>query len=223
MLRLSVVLTLFLAALPVMGQEADPMAQQRCVWSCLANSPGAESAEYSACVARLCEGRGEEAEAASGGLVLSPRPQPRPLVQSGAAPGQGGAEPPPMPQSALAAEGWTFGQGADGQGMFAGISDPATGVRLDWLCAKGRASVLALSPYAGDGRVTVTVDGRALDVDLTREGGAGYAPIGLSYPLFLHLASGAGVEVADGSGQVIGRFSMAGAPLAIGQAEGRCR
>lgn len=220
MLRLILWLTPLLAAPAVMAEEVDPMAEQRCVWSCLANSPGAESDEYAACVARLCEAMGQEVAAVPEGLTLSPRPQPRP-PQS--VPEEAGAVPPPMPETVLAAEGWTFGPGAGGEGMFAGTGDPVTGVRVDWLCAKGRPSVLALSPYAGGARVTVTVEGRVRAVDLVVEGGAGYAPIGLSDPLFLHLASGPGFEVADGSGQVIGRFTMAGAPLAIGQAEGRCR
>lgn len=220
MLRLILWLTALLAAPPVLAQEVDPMAEQRCVWSCLANSPGAESDEYAACVARLCEAMGQETAAVPEGLALSPRPQPRPPQSL---PQEAGAVPPPMPETPLEAEGWTFGPGEGGQGMFAGTSDPVTGVRVDWLCGKGRPSVLALSPYAGGARVTVTVDGRVREVDLVIEGEAGYAPIGLSDPLFLHLASGPEFEVADGAGRVIGRFTMAGAPLAIGQAEGRCR
>ncbi|WP_143710395.1 hypothetical protein [Tabrizicola sp. TH137] len=220
MLRLILWLTALLAAPPVLAQEVDPMAEQRCVWSCLANSPGAESDEYAACVARLCEAMGQVTATEPEGLALSPRPQPRPPQSL---PQEAGAVPPPMPETPLEAEGWTFGPGEGGQGMFAGTSDPVTGVRVDWLCGKGRPSVLALSPYAGGARVTVTVDGRVREVDLVIEGEAGYAPIGLSDPLFLHLASGPEFEVADGAGRVIGRFTMAGAPLAIGQAEGRCR
>lgn len=36
-------------------EDSPEMEMQRCVWSCLANSPGADSAEYNACVARLCD------------------------------------------------------------------------------------------------------------------------------------------------------------------------
>lgn len=36
------------------AQDEDPMEMQRCVWSCLANSPGADSLEYNLCVERFC-------------------------------------------------------------------------------------------------------------------------------------------------------------------------
>ncbi len=36
------------------AQYVDPMEQQRCVWRCLASSPGNTSPQYHACVARLC-------------------------------------------------------------------------------------------------------------------------------------------------------------------------
>ncbi|MBK0328321.1 hypothetical protein I5535_13595 [Rhodobacteraceae bacterium F11138] len=36
------------------AQYVDPMAQQRCIWRCLANSPGNTSSQYHQCVARLC-------------------------------------------------------------------------------------------------------------------------------------------------------------------------
>ncbi|MFA3915491.1 hypothetical protein [Ruegeria hyattellae] len=47
-------LALMLCAPPVLAQQSDPMALQRCIWSCLANSPGAHSAVYHQCVSRLC-------------------------------------------------------------------------------------------------------------------------------------------------------------------------
>lgn len=36
--------------------QSDPMEQQRCVWSCLANSPGNTSPEYHQCVRTYCAG-----------------------------------------------------------------------------------------------------------------------------------------------------------------------
>lgn len=40
---------------PMVGAaQGDPMALQRCVWSCLANSPGAESLQYNQCVETRC-------------------------------------------------------------------------------------------------------------------------------------------------------------------------
>lgn len=54
---LAVILVLLAGAVPaVLAGEEDPMAVQRCVWSCLANSPGASSPEYQQCVQRHCSG-----------------------------------------------------------------------------------------------------------------------------------------------------------------------
>ncbi|MDU9003185.1 hypothetical protein [Sedimentitalea todarodis] len=43
-----------LAASVAQAQSGDPMEQQRCIWRCLAGSPGAHSAQYNQCVERLC-------------------------------------------------------------------------------------------------------------------------------------------------------------------------
>lgn len=48
-----ILLILCLLATPV-GAEEDPMELQRCIWRCLAGSPGAGSAQYNDCVQRLC-------------------------------------------------------------------------------------------------------------------------------------------------------------------------
>jgi hypothetical protein len=242
-LRICAAFGLFLGAGSVAAQ-VDPMEEQRCVWSCLANSPGAESREYSDCVAQICTaiGQGSAAEAAPSAPVSRPqaapvaslRPQPRPGAEPvaaetveatpSAAPSTSPAEAPRLPaQDPLAAPGWSFGKTAEGEGMFAGVSDTATGARLDWLCAKGRGSMLALSPYAGGSNVTVAVTGRRQEVAVQVENGTAYMPISLSAPLFLHLASGPEVEFLDRDETLLGRFTMEGAALAIGQAEGRCR
>ncbi|MCL6281966.1 hypothetical protein M3P21_00330 [Ruegeria sp. 2012CJ41-6] len=49
-------LALMLWALPAMAQDGSEWDLQRCVWSCLANSPGAQSAIYHQCVSRHCTG-----------------------------------------------------------------------------------------------------------------------------------------------------------------------
>ncbi|MEZ5754439.1 MAG: hypothetical protein R3D90_06645 [Paracoccaceae bacterium] len=208
------------------------MALQRCVWACLANSPGAASAEYNACVAEFCSeeefgganaGAGGKATPADTGLAQSPRPATRPTDPGQAAPETASAAPAMPLAAAVPGAGWTHGPGSDGTGMFAGIMDADRGSRLDWLCAKGYPSVLALSPYAGTGEVVFVVDGRPRPVTLTVKGVVGFTPITLSDPLFLHLASGQTVDVQGADGALLGQFAMAGAPLAIGQAEGRCR
>lgn len=43
-----------LAAQTAQAQSGDPMDLQRCIWRCLADSPGAQSPRYHQCVERLC-------------------------------------------------------------------------------------------------------------------------------------------------------------------------
>lgn len=47
-------------AVPAWAEGDDPMAMQRCVWSCLANSPGASSPQYHQCVMNFCGADGSE-------------------------------------------------------------------------------------------------------------------------------------------------------------------
>ncbi len=49
-----IVLSLGLVAAMAQAQYVDPMEQQRCVWRCLADSPGNTSPQYHQCVARHC-------------------------------------------------------------------------------------------------------------------------------------------------------------------------
>lgn len=249
-MRLPILLALPLLGLapvrPAVAQSpGDPLYElgmelQRCVWSCLANSPGAESAAYNACVQDICSGLEAEymaleektfgaqtapapAPEPSPGPATSPRPKMRPEAQAAAEPAPQTGTPalPSFMAPAPVTPGWSHGVTADRQGMFAGVTDEATGRRLDWLCRHGAQSLLALSPYAGDGQVILDVDGRQLAALLQVDGGAGYLPIGFADPVFAHMASGANVRVLDGGG-LLGTFSMANAPGAIGQAEGRC-
>lgn len=193
----------------------------------------------------VAAGAGTEAgDAASATLApdASPRPAARPAARpaDGAAaaspapvapqtpPATSTAAPPPDSPSLPSlmgepAAGWQYAQTADFSGWYAGTKDNATGARLDWLCGKGRPSFLALSPYAGNGRIVIDVDGRVQEFEVQTENGVAYAPISLSDPLFLHIGSGRMLTISDDAGGLIGRFSMDGGPLAIGQAEGRCR
>ncbi|MBP7000455.1 hypothetical protein [Amaricoccus sp.] len=42
------------AVAPAWAQQMSPEEEQRCVWQCLANSPGADSRQYNDCVERMC-------------------------------------------------------------------------------------------------------------------------------------------------------------------------
>ncbi|MGI1663300.1 hypothetical protein ACRDNQ_13750 [Palleronia sp. KMU-117] len=165
------------------------------------------------------------ARPADGAAAAFPAPAPEaPQPPSAAAPAAPPPDSPSLPSlMGEPAAGWQYAQTADFSGWYAGTKDADTGARLDWLCGKGRPSLLALSPYAGNGRIAIDVDGRVQDFAVTTENGVAYAPISIGDPLFLHIASGRMLTISDDAGGPIGRFSMDGAPLAIGQAEGRCR
>lgn len=227
-------------AAPAVAQDDGPeMQQQRCVWACLANSPGVDSAEYKACLKQYCEVIGTDPVAEAPAPAAKPKapagakpPRKRPAEMSQATPGPAAPDPaaPALPRLADAPEAapdastsWQFGRTSDGEGYYAGTRDAALGSGLNWLCGHGAQSLLALSPYQGDGKVVFTVQGRPREVQLQVENGVGYVPIGFSAPLFIHIAAGPEVEVTDSTGVLLGRFTLLDAPLAIGQAEGRCQ
>lgn len=220
----ALVLVMTLAA-PVAAQDESPeMEQQRCVWSCLANSPGNDSPEYNACVKQYCEDIGAEVAPADPAPAPKPPTAAKPPLKRPAAAADPAA--PALPGLAVApdaAQAWTMGDTSDGRGHYAGTKDAALGSSLNWLCGHGMQSLLALAPYAGDGKVIATVQGRAKEVALQVENGVGYAPIGFAAPLFIHIAAGPEVEFTDSAGKLLGRFTMLDAPTAIGQAEGRCQ
>ncbi len=221
---------------PVAAQDEGPeMEQQRCVWACLANSPGADSDEYSACVKQYCEAIGTDPGAETPAPAAKPKklaptkpPRKRPAaaVPATPAPAAPDAAAPALPGLATAPDGpkgWQFGKTSDGRGYYAGTKDAALGSSLNWLCGHGAQSLLALSPYQGDGKVVFTVQGRPREVQLQVENGVGYTPIGFAAPLFIHIAAGPEVDVTDSAGVLLGRFTLLDAPTAIGQAEGRCQ
>lgn len=88
---LGAALLLALAAAAPAAAQMSPEEEQRCVWSCLYNSPGAESREYQQCVARMC----------TAPQAAQPRRQPR-------------AQAPAAPKAA-----WTAG--GRGAGRYAGV------------------------------------------------------------------------------------------------------
>lgn len=228
--------------------------QQRCVWSCLANSPGADSAEYRACTVDLCDGLAGAYEVPAGEVPPPQGTPPQDRIPATAPPPPVAPEPPAAPAAVVmpdftpepvdpaqpaapalpgfaltpdAPAGWISGETSDGKGRYAGVTDAATGARVDWLCGKGMTSLLAVSPFPGpDGTgvpVTVDVDGRVQDFAAQVQAGTAYLPAGFTAPAFMHIASGPAFAVADAAGQQIGHFTMAGATGAIGQAEGYCQ
>lgn len=173
------------------------------------------------------------AGAAPSDQAASPRPRARPGGAPAPVPTPAAAAPAPAPATSDApalpsvmgdaASGWTHGQTADGAGWYARVDDPDSGARIDWLCAKGRTSLLALTPHDGAGTITIDVDGRVQSFEVQAENGTAYVPVAVGSPVFLHIASGQAFSVLDAGGAPVARFPMLGAPSAIGQAEGRCQ
>lgn len=89
----ALLMALAAAAAPAAAQMS-PEEEQRCVWSCLYNSPGAESRAYQQCVERMC----------TAPQAAQPRKLPR-------------AQAPATPKAA-----WTAG--GRGAGRFAGVEIP---------------------------------------------------------------------------------------------------
>ena len=157
------------------------------------------------------------APAAGPAAAASPRPRPRPSQPGDAASPVPAPRPPPDPAA------WTRGRTADGQGMFARTVDPQTGARLDWLCAPGRPSLLALTPFTGPGALIFDVDGRRREETPQVEGETAYLPIDFAAPLFGHLASGMAFSVTAADGAASGRFSLITGTGAVGVTEGTCQ
>ena len=54
MRTLVLILVFLVGAVRTAAAQDDPMVLQRCIWSCLANSPGASSPQYNLCVEERC-------------------------------------------------------------------------------------------------------------------------------------------------------------------------
>lgn len=186
----------------------DEMEVQRCVWRCLADSPGAESAAYNACVAAKC----------SGGDVAAAPPAPAP------APAPPPARPPAPPPAALP-QVWQGGTTADGQGRFAGLADPATGAKFYYMCDMHGASLLALiGPEAGlPAPLLLVVNGAPMRVTFQGSGITSSALVPPNHPMLATLARGGMLDIYNGAGSLLGRFSLTGAKEAIAAARTGCR
>ncbi|MFN4191703.1 MAG: hypothetical protein ACK4FR_02065 [Tabrizicola sp.] len=196
MIRTSVVV---LAVLPgVASAQEDYMEVQRCVWRCLADSPGAESAEYHQCVAASC---GE--------------PAPESALPPAAA-------PPVAPASGFSA--WTFGQTADGQGRYAGQYAAETGSLIYYTCdGSGTQNLLLSGEAEGPGGVlTLDADGQVLGLWFEPSPGGYTARLEPGSPVPDLLMRAARFELRNEAGWSLGRFAMGGAREAIGSARASC-
>lgn len=188
-----------LAVLPGMaGAEEDYMEVQRCVWRCLADSPGAESAQYHQCVAAKCN-----------------EPSAEPALPRAAA-------PPAAPASGFPA--WTFGATADGLGRYAGQFAAETGNVIYYTCdGSGTENLLLSGEVEGPGAVlTLDVDGQAFGLWFEPSPGGYTARLEPGSPVPGLLMRARRFELRNGAGWSLGRFAMGGAGAAIGGARASC-
>lgn len=127
--------------------QMTPEEEQRCVWSCLANSPGAESRAYQQCVERLCLG------------PQTPQPQ--------AAARRPGVAAPTAAWRASPVEGWTH---------YAGVQLPGDR-SFSFLCQRGGLAVLAVGGLgAQPNGVELQIDDQSYGLRFVADKGMLYTP-----------------------------------------------
>lgn len=171
----------------------DPMELQRCVWRCLANSPGAASAEYNACVAQFCADPQQDSS--------SPRiPTPRDTIPA-------------------AAPRWNAGVTADGLGRFAGVIDPIRGNTFYVLCAPdGRRSFALFGPEGGGSALVVRVDESLYSLEFVAGGDGYYAALGPQAAELARLRGAARLTISNAAGWPLFSVVLNGARDAIAAA-----
>ena len=188
-----------LAVLPgIAAAEEDYMEAQRCIWRCLADSPGAESAQYHQCVAAMCN-----------------EPAAPPTLPRAAA-------PPAVPSSAFPA--WSFGATADGLGRYAGQYAAETGNLIYYTCdGSGTQNLLLSGEVEGPaGVLTLDADGQAFGLWFEPSAGGYTARLEPGSPVPELLMRAARLELRNEAGWSLGRFAMGGARQAIGSARASC-
>lgn len=194
-------LCLVLAVLPsVAWAEEDYMEVQRCVWRCLADSPGADSTEYNQCVAAKCN----EPAAAS--------PAPRVAV------------PAPALVPALAGPPWTYGLTQDGRGYFAGQVALETGNVLYYTCEPtGAQNLILAGEVEGPAAVlNLDIDGQVLGLWFEPTPGGYTSRLEQASPVPGLIGSARRLQVRNEVGWPFGTFPMTGAGAAINASRAAC-
>ncbi|WP_370303357.1 hypothetical protein [Pseudooceanicola sp.] len=184
-------LFLILLALPAAAQE-DPMALQRCIWRCLADSSGATDPRYHQCVERLCSAYPE-----------TPPGQP-----------YGGAQAaPPAP----AAPAWSTGVATDGFSRYAGIvAQDGSGRSLYYMCTPHGLSYLALFGVQNAGRpFRFQIGGLEYQLSFDRSRGELTLNMPPRSPFLAALGQGGTLRILDGGGAHVMDLSLNGAWAAI--------
>jgi hypothetical protein len=175
--------------------QDDAMEVQRCVWRCLADSPGAESAQYNQCVAAKCS----ESAAA-------------PPVRSERAGSDLGGTP------------WSYGPTQDGQGFFAGQYAPDTGNILYYTCDRsGAQNLLLAGEIEGPAAVlNLEANGQVLGLWFVPTAGGFTSRLDPGSEVPELLASARRLALRNQAGWPLGAFGMLGAGTAINAARAAC-
>lgn len=175
-------------------EESDAMEVQRCVWRCLADSPGAASAEYEACVAAQCNGPPQEQNA----WPAAPAAQAPAWYYGATSDGQGryaGVVDP--------AFGTSFYYMCD---------------------ARGQSLLAINGPEAGlPAPLAIIIDNVAYSAVFSGRDLSSHASVAMTDPVIAALTIGRMLEVRNSSGSPLGRFSLVGSGQAIAAARQGCR
>ncbi len=166
----------FLSGTPSATAQMSPEEEQRCVWQCLANSPGAASAEYNSCVQERCV---EQPQAAEPPASSAPS-VPRAAWTSGA--GKGGSH-----YAGVEIPGKSFSylckRGGPGLLAIAGLSRRADAISLridqqDYgLIFVAQNGILYTDAPAGSHLLRALLSGKTVHVTDTRAGASASFPL----------------------------------------------
>ncbi len=202
--RILLVLLLLFSG-PVGAQSGDVGQMQRCIWSCLSNSPGAASYQYNQCVETFCSSMRTPVQTPQRAPVQAP-------VQ---------IQPPVR---AITPGGWNGGVATNGTSYFAGIYHPSgDGRGLFYICNRQRESYVALIGVdTPEGIVQFVFSDLQYQIPFDRKRGdlsADLAPVSQ----FMRNLSGTGtVRIADVRGNVLMDLGLHGAGAAIRWAASAC-
>ena len=181
---------LVVAGVPVWAQDyEDPMEMQRCIWRCLADSPGAASAEYAMCVERLCS------------------------EPSDNDPGPG---PTTFADPVRSAPGWFVGATSDGRGRFAGVSDPALGNSFYVMCSPdGRRYFALFGPEGPAAPLRLTMGSSAFTLNFSLENEGYYAAVSPDLREIAALQAAPDLLIQNAGGTALLHIVLTGAAEAI--------
>ncbi|MCR9089556.1 MAG: hypothetical protein NXH97_22795 [Rhodobacteraceae bacterium] len=180
--------------LPTMA-EAQVSDIQRCIWACLAGSPGNTSPEYHQCVSQRCTGEAASTQA---------DPQSAPEVA-----------PHPAPQPPA---GWTMGPTTDGFGQFANLIATDNGLSFAYVCyPDGRSYFILDDRLDGPGgAMHLEIDGTRYFMPFARSPDWLTVTIAPGAPLFAALMQGRQARLLGTTGDLISTYALPGADRALG-------